>query len=114
MHYIKLMSRQTQAIQSLHPKVRDRIKTVGSNITVARKRRGMTKVSLAELALVSRNTVTRVEKGDPSVSIGVLASILNVLHLEDDLASLASPFTDEIGQIVEHKEGSGDFEDYDF
>lgn len=56
---------------------------------------------LAERAFVSRVTLRRVERGDPSVSMGIYATVLFVLGLSDRLSSLADPGTDRVGQTLE-------------
>lgn len=53
---------------------------------------------VAERAATSRPTLSRLEKGDPSVSIGIYASVLQALGLLDDLAGLADPARDSVGQ----------------
>jgi transcriptional regulator with XRE-family HTH domain len=59
-------------------------------------------MSLAELAVrvdVTRNTLSRLERGDLSTSLGVLARVLAVLGLEEDLDRLAQD--DELGQRLQ-------------
>lgn len=53
---------------------------------------------VAERAATSRPTLSRLEKGDPSVSIGIYASVLQALGLLDGLAELADPAQDSVGQ----------------
>ena len=57
---------------------------------------------LAERAFVSRVTVRRVERGDPSVSMGIYATILFVLGLSDRLATLADAASDPVGLSLEN------------
>jgi hypothetical protein len=52
---------------------------------------------MGERAFVSRNTVARVERGDPGVSMGIYASVLFVLGMADRLGELADPSTDDVG-----------------
>jgi len=52
---------------------------------------------MAERARISRTTLTKVEKGDPSVSVGIYATVLFILGLEDGLADLADPRQDTTG-----------------
>lgn len=52
---------------------------------------------MAERMLVSRQTLQRLEAGDPAVGLGVLASALFVLGLTQRLEALAAPDTDLIG-----------------
>ena len=58
---------------------------------------------LAERAFISRNTLTRVEKGDPGVSMGIYASVLFVLGLEDRLGDLADAANDPVGLSLEEE-----------
>lgn len=73
------------------------IKTLGSNIQVARKRRGYSEAKLAELAHISKQTLRRAEAGEPGIGIGVLASILYILQLDRDLDLIANPEKDMQG-----------------
>ena len=58
---------------------------------------------MADRAFIGRNTVTRVEKGEPGVSIGIYATILFVLGMTDRLADLVDPANDPIGQSLEEE-----------
>lgn len=49
----------------------------------------MPAAELAERADTSRMTLHRLERGDPSVSLGVLVRVLGVLGLVDDLGAVA-------------------------
>jgi transcriptional regulator with XRE-family HTH domain len=57
--------------------------------------------TMAERAFISRTTLDRVENGDPSVSLGIYASVLFVLGMTDRLAELADPKTDRLGLTLE-------------
>lgn len=59
-------------------------------------------MSLTDLAArvdVTRHTLSRLERGDLSTSLGVLARVLGVLGLEEDLDRLAQD--DEMGQRLQ-------------
>lgn len=58
---------------------------------------------MAERAFVGRNTITRVEKGDPRVSMGIYATVLFVLGLEERLADLADVSSDSVGLNLEQE-----------
>ena len=58
---------------------------------------------MAERAFVSRNTLTRVEKGDPGVSMGIYASVLFVLGMADRLGDLADSAKDPVGLSLEEE-----------
>jgi transcriptional regulator with XRE-family HTH domain len=51
---------------------------------------------MAARLFVSRDTLWRLEKGDPTVSIGTLATAAFILQMNDRLANLANPSTDAI------------------
>ena len=70
---------------------------LGADVSAARRRRRVSMALMAERAFVSRNTVARVERGDPGVSIGIYASVLFVLGMVDRLADLADAATDAVG-----------------
>jgi len=59
-------------------------------------------MSLAEMAKrvgVTRDTLSRLERGDLSTSVGVLAQALSVLGMEGDLDFLAAD--DELGRRLQ-------------
>lgn len=70
---------------------------IGANIRLARRRRGITQADMAERMFVTRKTLSRLEKGEVSVSIGVLLSALWVLGLDRDLVGVADPEKDVVG-----------------
>jgi len=74
--------------------------SLGEHISIARKRRRMTIRRLAEAASVTAETVRRLEKGEPGVSVGTLAMVLLVLEGSGRLGSLLDPSTDDIGIII--------------
>ena len=87
----------SKAQSALPMPVRRALASLGRDISTARRRRGMTIATMAERAFVGRNTVTRIEHGDPGVALGIYATVLFVLGLSDRLAGLADPATDQVG-----------------
>ena len=71
--------------------------TLGADISAARRRRRLPLEVIAERAQTSRQTVARVERGDPRVSMGIWATVLYTLGMLEQLATLASPAQDERG-----------------
>jgi len=55
----------------------------------------------AERAFVARSTLQKVERGEPSVSLGVYATVLFVLGLSERIAGLAEPAGDRLGLQIE-------------
>lgn len=77
------------------------LRRLGEDIAIARKRRRLTLQQVADRAMTSRKTVTRIERGDPGVAIGIHASVLHALGLLDRLAALADPAEDALGIDLE-------------
>lgn len=83
--------------------VRRALEKLGSDISAARRRRRVPVSLMAQRAFVSRNTLARVERGDPSVSMGIWATALFVLGMSDRLCQLADPATDRVGLSLEEE-----------
>ena len=81
--------------------VRKALRKLGGDIQVARKRRRLTMTIVAERAFISRNTLTRVERGDPAVSLGIYTTVLFVLGLAERVGDLADPLSDSVGISLE-------------
>jgi transcriptional regulator with XRE-family HTH domain len=63
---------------------------MGSNIKLARLRRKLSATQISERANISRATLWQIEKGAPSVAMGIYCQVLFVLNLEKDLLKVAS------------------------
>jgi transcriptional regulator with XRE-family HTH domain len=68
-------------------------------LRLARQRRGIPLVELAERVNTTRTTLTRLEQGDLTVSLALLVRVLGVLGLEEDLDKLAAD--DELGRRLQ-------------
>ena len=73
---------------------------LGTDIREARQRRRLTMAVVADRAFTSRASLQRVEAGDPGVSIGIYAAVLQALGLLKGLDQLADPSRDDIGQAL--------------
>ena len=71
------------------PKTRKILDEMGENIKLARLRRKFSSEQVAERANISRPTLSAIEKGKPTVSIGSYLLVLQVLGLEKDFLLLA-------------------------
>lgn len=76
--------------QIILPKFQVLLGEMGENIKLARKRRKLTAVQVAERAGIARSTLYLVEKGDASVAMGAYFNVLRVLGLQDDFLKLAA------------------------
>ncbi|MDP1576214.1 MAG: helix-turn-helix transcriptional regulator [Cypionkella sp.] len=70
---------------------------LGQNLKQARLSRRFSIAELATRADVSERTLLRLEKGDPGVGIGNLASVLAALGSPAALAEIMSPENDAVG-----------------
>jgi transcriptional regulator with XRE-family HTH domain len=75
------------------------LKELGENIKLARKRRGLTTIQVAERAGIARSTLQLIEKGKPSVTMGAYIQVLFVLRLEKDLLLVAA--NDPLGRKLQ-------------
>jgi len=83
----------------IFPKYQKILDALGENIKLARKRRSMTAVQLAERAAIDRVTLRAIEKGSPSVAMGSYFNVLRALNLHEDFLKLASD--DELGRKLQ-------------
>ena len=74
---------------------------LGQDINDARRRRRITIELMAERAGLSRATVGKIEKGDPTTSMGGYASVLFVLGMEKRLYDLVDSVHDLVGRRLE-------------
>ena len=84
---------------TLLPSVHRSLSKVGENIRLARLRRGLSAVLVAQRAGIARPTLYAIERGDPAVSAGHYAMVLFVLGLDADLARIARD--DELGRKLQ-------------
>ena len=89
------MSKTTMGTK-LPRQLEDKMKVVGEQIRLARLRRDLSIAQVAERATCSAVTISRVEKGAPTVAIGIYLRVLYALQLDDDILLLAQK--DEIGR----------------
>ncbi len=92
---------KSQATNTLPRAARQALVKLGQDITVARKKRRISTVSMAERAFISRGTLYKIERGDPTVSMGIYATVLSVLGLVGGLAKVADRRDDTLGLDLE-------------
>ena len=80
----------------LLPHTEQALEKVGANIKRARLRRNIRAELLAERAGISVDTLSAIEKGVSTVSIGAYAAVLAVIKLDSDIEQIA---LDEDGKI---------------
>lgn len=82
-------------------KVEHILSKLGNDINAARRRRRISMALMVERATTSYTTLYRLEKGDPTVSLGVVATVLYILGMEERLADLADVRFDEVGRMID-------------
>lgn len=94
---------RSRANNSLPRAARRALAKLGEDIAVARKKRRISTVSMAERAFVSRSTYTKIEKGDPTVSMGAYVTVLTILGLVEGVGELADRSSDSLGLDLEEE-----------
>src|SRR5438045_4014361 len=68
-----------------------------------RRKRGISTSDMAARLFVSRDTLWRMERGDPTVALGTLATAVFVLGFHDRLGNLAAPASDELALNLDER-----------
>ena len=85
--------------RALLPSQRKTLTVLGENIKLARLRRELSSEQVAERAGISRNTLTKIERGEEGVAMGYYFRVLASLGLEKDLLLVAKD--DELGRALQ-------------
>lgn len=93
-----IMTKNTMGTK-LPRKLEQKMQVVGEQIKLARLRRNLSVAQVAERATCSPLTVSRVEKGIPTVAIGIYMRVLYALQLDDDILLLAKE--DKMGKTLQ-------------
>ena len=79
------------------------LRKLGRDLALARRKRGISTADMAARLFVSRDTLWRLERGDPTVALGTLATAAFILQLHDRLAALAAPATDVLALALDEE-----------
>ena len=77
------------------------LQKLGSDLKEARIKRRLTMALVEERAGITHVTLTKVEKGDAGVSIGIYTKVMFVLGLIDNVYNLAEPDNDVVGKMYD-------------
>jgi transcriptional regulator with XRE-family HTH domain len=84
----------------LMPNTQSILETMGEQIKLARLRRKISTELVSQRAGISRATLWSVEKGSPSVAVGIYAAVLHALNgMDKDLLLIAKD--DELGRKLQ-------------
>lgn len=75
------------------------MRALGERLKLARLRRELPTVLFAERLGISRDTLNRLEKGDPNIALGTYMRALRVLGLDKDIDTVARD--DELGRKLQ-------------
>jgi transcriptional regulator with XRE-family HTH domain len=83
----------------MFPAALKQLEALGERMRLARLRRNLTTELFAERMGVSRETLRRLEKGDPTIAMGTYLRALRVLNLDADIDEVAKD--DELGRKLQ-------------
>ena len=79
------------------------LQKLGSDLALARRKRGISTEDMAARLFVSRSTLWRMERGDATIALGTLATAAFILQIHDRLANLAAPATDALALSLDEQ-----------
>jgi len=88
------MPRQNTSPADYPQAVLQQIEQLAQNIVIARKRRGESQALWAKKLGVSQPTMTRIERGDPSVAMASYVMCMWLINQARGLADLVAPLND--------------------
>jgi transcriptional regulator with XRE-family HTH domain len=94
---------RSTVLDVLPPAVKRSLIKFGADLATARRKRGLTVAAVAERMGVAKSTYLRVEKGDPTVMLGVYAMALFVLGFGEALRDLIDPSRDDTGLMLDEE-----------
>jgi transcriptional regulator with XRE-family HTH domain len=92
---------RSPVIDTLPPKVKRTLAKLGADVALARRKRHLTTLMMAERLGVAKSTYLKIEKGDPSVAMGAYALALFALGFDTALGEIIDPRRDEQGLLLD-------------
>lgn len=86
----------------IYPKEQQNLSELGERLKLARLRRKLSSLVVAQRAGISRSSLYKVEKGDPGATLGTYVRVLAVLGLDGDIQQLAAD--DKVGRKLQDLE----------
>lgn len=100
------MPQVSPAVHSLPPAAIAALGKLGADLATARKRRRQSLKDWAQRLQVSIPTLMRLERGDPTVSMGVYCTALWMINRHEALAAAADPKEDLAALEAEIKDAN--------
>ncbi|MGX7877230.1 hypothetical protein ACVDG5_035555 [Mesorhizobium sp. ORM6] len=85
----------------LPPRVKRALGKLGADIALARKKRSLTVMMMAERLGIAKSTYLKIEKGDPTVAMGAYAMTFFVLGFDEALTKIVDAQRDEQGLLLD-------------
>ena len=82
----------------ISPSTKRELRTLGMRIREARLRRELPQNLIAERASISVQTVSKIENGDSSVSVGAYAMVLQALGVLEGWGNIADSLGDDLAE----------------
>ena len=79
------------------------LQKLGADLALTRRKRGLSTADMATRLFVSRDTLWRLERGDPTVAMGTLATAAFLLQVHTRFADLAAPSSDTVGLALDEE-----------
>ncbi len=92
---------RSTVVDILPPKVKRALGKMGADIALARKRRSLTTAMMAERLGIAKSTYLKIEKGDPTVSMGAYAMTFFALGFDAALAEILDAKRDDQGLLLD-------------
>ena len=73
-------------------------KRIGENLSTWRRLYGLPSQTVAERAAVSRSTVSRLENGDPTVSLATFLNVCRSVGILDQIIEATDPYNTDLGR----------------
>lgn len=97
------MTKYSLAKSAFPPEVARVLDELGEGLKVARQRRRQSQKDFAERLMVSRATLQRMERGDPTVALGAWVAAAWLLGRLADFQRVFDPDYDETGKRLERQ-----------
>ena len=81
------------------PPVARALRSLGDDLTVWRKLRGLTQAQLADRAGVARTTLVRLERGDGAVSLENVLRVARALGILEAITRAFDPYESDVGRL---------------
>lgn len=89
--------------KKLPSSVRSGLSRLGKSLKEARIRRRLKMVTVCDRAGISRETLAKIQRGDPSVSMGAYAAVIFVLGFKTKWMEFAEIWNDPVGQGLDEE-----------